>query len=83
VVDRRPATGLGSQNPDSGPDARDDLLIAATASAGARRIVTYTLEGLFTTGDCERRDSGRRKSAAEASQAQSVEHRKVYRVFGR
>jgi hypothetical protein len=36
-----------------------------------------TLDRLFTSGDCERRDSVRRKSAAEASQAQSVEHRKV------
>jgi len=29
--------------------------------------------------DCERGDSDRRKNAAEASRAQTVEHRKVHR----
>src|SRR5262245_56462733 len=32
----------------------------------------------FTSGDCERRESDRRKNAAEASQAQTVEHRKLH-----
>jgi hypothetical protein len=32
----------------------------------------------FASGDCERRESVRRQNAAAASQAQSVEHRKVH-----
>lgn len=42
------------------------------------RSHVITLDRLFTSGDCERRDSVRQKSAAEASQAQSVEHRKLH-----
>jgi len=33
---------------------------------------------VFTSGDCEERDSVRRKNAAAASTAQTVEHRKVH-----
>src|SRR5512138_2673641 len=45
----------------------------------AKRQRIQTRSYALTTGDCERRVSVRRKNTAEASQGQSVEHRKVHR----
>jgi len=40
--------------------------------------IRLALVRVFTSGDCEERDSVRRKNAAEALQAQTVVHRKLH-----